>query len=365
LLKISQLLSVDALDAFVKGGTISERHHPSAPLRLYDYTAKAQYERIWTPETLACRGLIVHDGGTVWARPLPKFFNASEHATQPWLEPLPIHEPFTVFDKLDGSLGIAYRDPNTGEIALSTRGSFESEQCLHATKTLREKYPCIDASVGERETWLFEIIYPRNRIVVDYGDTDDVILLAVLDTDTGRDLPMPDQRRWPGHRVTEHANLTDWVALESASTSDVCGADGEGYVVRFASGLRAKVKFADYVRLHRLVTGVSSVVVWEHLADGRGLDDLIVEVPDEFYNWVRATATSLVHAYEEIEEQCKGILDDPQVDRGDRKATAQFFANQRHRAVLFKMLDGKAYDSIIWRAVKPTFEKPFRIDSDS
>ncbi len=61
---------------------------------------------MWTPETLACRGLIVHGDGTVWARPFGKFFNAAEH------EMLPTHETFEVYDKLDGSAEFFADKPN-------------------------------------------------------------------------------------------------------------------------------------------------------------------------------------------------------------------------------------------------------------
>jgi hypothetical protein len=33
--------------------------------------------------------------------------------------------------------------------------------------------------------------------------------------------------------------------------------------------------------------------------------------------------------------------------------------------VLFKMLDDRAYDDIIWRALRPAHERPFRVDPDA
>ncbi len=363
MLQLNDWLDVRALEAHVENRVIAKRHHPDAPLHLYDYTAKAQYERIWTPETLACRGLIVHDDGRVWSRPFGKFFNAGEHdGPESSLGSLPVHEQFSVFDKLDGSLGIAYRNPLSGQICISTRGSFISDQALHATDIVRTRYSSLDSVIPENETWLFEIIYPSNRIVVNYGDRDDLVLLAVIDTETGCDLPLPGLDRWDGPLVTQHHSLANWANLIGAGSEDVNGDDAEGYVVRFASGLRAKVKFADYLRLHRLVTGVSTVTIWEHLSTGLPLDELLDRVPDEFYGWVKNTSRDLQVEFDEIESECRAVMTSDEISADDRKRTAFFFSTQPHRAVLFKMYDAKPYHEIIWRSIRPDFAKPFRTD---
>jgi hypothetical protein len=367
---LSDALDIDLLRAHIDDGVVGLRRHPSAPLHLYDYTPKAQYERVWTPVSMACRGLIVHDDGRLWARPFPKFFNAGEHGStadgreQSFLAPLPVHEPFEVFDKLDGSLGIAYRNPVDGLVHISTRGSFASDQALHATELIRTRYPIIEHLMAPGQTWLFEIIYPLNRIVVDYGTTDDVVLLAILDVATGLDLPLPDSSMWPGPIVTRHATIAGWQELENASASPMSGSDGEGFVVRFASGVRAKLKFDDYLRLHRLVTGVSSVTVWENLSAGNDMETMLEDVPDEFFAWVRATVADLRAQFAAIEDRARASFGSPLVRLDDRKATAAYFMTQPDRAVLFKMFDSKSYDNIIWQQLRPAFARPFRVPED-
>jgi RNA ligase len=353
---LSDILDPRALEALVTDGFISRKPHPNAPLSIYDYTQRAQFERVWTPETLACRGLIVHDDGRIWARPFPKFFNSGEH------ESLPTNESFEVFDKLDGSLGITYRHPHTGEWHVSTRGSFVSEQAIHATEIARAKYAdALDRFATDEHTWLFEIIYPTNRIVVDYAGLDDLVLLAIIDKATGNDRDLPDQAQWPGRIVTRHHTLQLWSQVAEADGEHRLGEDGEGYVVRFASGLRVKVKFADYVRLHRIVTGISTVTVWEHLSESRPFGELVDRVPDELFAWLTSYAEELRANFVSIESECRAVMTDPRVQPQDRKATALFFADHPNRAVLFKMLDAKPYDSLIWRLLKPTFAKPFKV----
>lgn len=74
---------------------------------------------MWNHATLTCRGLIADSEGTILARPSTKFFNLEQ------VEQLP-DEPFEVYEKLDGSLGILYWLDD--EPYISTRGSFESPQ---------------------------------------------------------------------------------------------------------------------------------------------------------------------------------------------------------------------------------------------
>ena len=56
---------------------------------------------------------------------------------------------------------------------------------------------------------------------------------------------------------------------------------------------RVKIKYAEYVRLHRIVTGLNARTVWEVLVTGGDLDELTEPLPDEFHAWVRGVAAEL------------------------------------------------------------------------
>src|SRR5438132_2764187 len=155
-------------------GYLSCRKHPTDDLLIWNYTQKTQWERNWTPETRMCRGLITTSAGEIVARPFEKFYNAGE-----WLSmgnAIPV-EPFEVYEKLDGSLGILYHLANGGW-AIATRGAFESPQAQVGTGLLDGLPATFEPS--PRYTYLFEIIYPENRIVVNYGDRRELVLLAVI-----------------------------------------------------------------------------------------------------------------------------------------------------------------------------------------
>ena len=61
----------------------------------------------------------------------------------------------------------------------------------------------------------------------------------------------------------------------------------EGFVVRFSNGDRMKVKGEEYVRLHKIMTNLSTTAVWEVLSNGGSMDELLKDVPDEFYEKIK------------------------------------------------------------------------------
>ena len=348
------------LKDMIDGGFVHAQKHPTRDLFIYNYTPKTQYERVWNAVTLMCRGLILDGAYNIVARPFEKFFNFGEHENQV----LP-NEPFSVFEKLDGSLGIMYFVDN--EAFIATRGSFTSEQSVKANAILRSKYAQILRGLDSTKTYLFEIIYPENRIVVDYGTTEDLILTAIIDTQTGKNLPLIDVGF---SMVKQYHGIKDISTLKRLEETN-----REGFVIQFQSGLRYKIKFEEYLRIHRIVTQVSNINIWEYLAADMPFDDILDRVPDEFYDWVKATSTDLKAQFEAIEAECQtdfqgylqtdfqaGFQASSQVDAKifeTRKAAAAYFLTCRYPAVLFKMLDKKPYADVIWKLIRPSFQKPF------
>ncbi|WP_271252281.1 T4 RnlA family RNA ligase [Pseudanabaena sp. Chao 1811] len=346
-------IDLEKTDQLVAEGYITKRPHPSGELFIYNYTAKAQYDRLWTPETMQCRGLILDREGAIAARPLPKFFNLQEYK-----ESLPA-EPFDVYEKLDGSLGILYWYQDQPYIA--SRGSFNSDQADKANKIFQERYsdaiPLLDKSL----TYLFEIIYPANRIVVDYGAYEALVLLAVIETASGREHPIEAFTHLGFPIAKKYDGLKDLEAIANLNEQNQ-----EGFVIRFGSGLRLKFKFADYVKLHRVLTQVTSKVIWEMLRDQTPFEDILERVPDEFYNWVKETKASLLAQYQQIEENAKDDFERivAIVDRSDRKEMAKHILTCQNHTILFSLLDGKDYSDYIWRTIKPAHEKPFMDDEN-
>lgn len=351
MIALDELFDLLDLDAAIDSGYVRQQYHPTLPLAILNYSEHCQFERVWTPVTRQCRGLIYNtETGLVVARPLPKFFNYGEPGLD--LDP---EEPVLVTDKLDGSLGILYDDGDGGAVA--TRGSFTSDQAQHATAVWKRRYAGRLRHVHlDWWTLLFEIIYPQNRIVCDYRGADDLYLLGSVYRSSG-DLVRPGSITWwPGPKVaefSEYRTLSDAVAAPRREGA-------EGFVVDLlTSKQRVKIKQADYVVLHRIVTGLSTRTVWEHLAEGRALAELIDQLPDEFHAWVGKVAGELneqvVAIRSAVEIEHARILAGLPVD-WTRKDYALVAKEHQHSAALFRHLDGRSFADYCWKLVKPERE---------
>ena len=131
----------------------------------------------------------------------------------------------------------------------------------------------------------------------------------------------------------------------------------EGLVVHLLdTDERVKIKYADYVRLHRLVTGLSARTVWEIMVAGGDLDALIEPLPDEFHPWVRAVAAELTAAVdakaEAIEKAYAAIVADLPNGWGRREFAIRAVKHE-DRGALFLRLDGKDYRPGLWQQVRP------------
>lgn len=333
-------MNILALNKMIEAGYVKVNQHPTVELFIYNYSETAQFERIWNEVTLQCRGLILDAQGRIVARPFPKFFNLEELVDKP----IP-NLPFEVYEKMDGSLGISYAIGT--KIFIATRGSFISEQSVKANELLNTKYATAKALMNPAITYLFEIIYPKNRIVLDYGDKEVLVLLGMIETATGKELPLTNIG-FP--MVKKYDGLSDIQALKALAYNNK-----EGFVVRFSNNFRLKVKFEEYVRIHRIITKVSSKTIWENLMADQPFKEILERVPDEFYEWVEVTKARLEKEYEQIENIAKSEYK----ELATRKETALYFQTCQYPKILFSMLDGKDYSETIWRYIRPEYERPF------
>lgn len=306
---------------------------------------------------MQCRGLIVHrDTGEIIARPFKKFFNYEEHIQTGLQVPKSIPE---VYDKRDGSLGILYWGTD-GTPWIATRGSFMSEQAIWATEFFRKNAG--NHSFSRAHTYLFEIIFPANRIVVDYGSYQGLDLLAVINTETGLDARVPSLLPYV-NSLGKSAHVLPFTSFEELKARNT--KNSEGFVLFWRrENLRLKVKFEDYVRLHKIFTGLSEIGIWEILASGKEIEQVVAEIPDEMHEWVRDVAGRLYIRFSDIERLATQaemrIKNLP-----TRKEQAEIITKSAYPAVTFAMLDEKDYKKIIWRMIHPHGERLFRHDIDT
>ena len=250
------------------------------------------------------------------------------------------------------SLGILYWIGDDPHIA--TRGSFTSEQALWATKWFRQ-YVAYQ-SLPRHITYLMEIVYPANRIVVAYP-YEGCVLLAARETATGTDYAtIPYQHLFPLR--AKQIPATDLAALAAMDEPN-----SEGFVLHWPRhGQRVKIKFPTYCALHRVITGLSVRVIYEHLASGQPLSALLDVAPDEMYPWIQEKAEGLQREYDRIEDHARIVVKEAQ--RSDkyptRKDQAALITSLAYPGVCFSLLDGKDPAPSIWKLVRPTGSETYR-----
>lgn len=337
---VSELFTDVELATAITDGLVSMRKHPEFELYIYNYTPKAQYSREWNKVTINCRGLIVDGAGTIVARPFKKFFNYGEEQVD-----LAPDTPVKAFDKADGSLGIIYPTPD-GKVAVATRGSFESDQALWATDHLKSKNLSADDFFNIDEiTYLCEIVYPDNRIVLDYGSFAGLIGLASVDISTGK--AMNVLPAFAFDRYIQHfPEIT--TLKEALSAPDRW--NSEGLVLRLEDGTHVKIKQEDYVKAHKIVTGLNERTIWEALVRGDA-DELISSLPDEFYNWAseikhRLTVEKMCIASSALDAH-RSVVESLPVEYS-RKEFAQEAIKHENKSALFLLEDGREEEVSTW-----------------
>lgn len=285
------------------------------------------------------RGHIKDEHGNWVARPFDKFFNYY----QPEADQIDLDEFVLTFDKVDGSLGIGWIHPDTGVFTISTKGGFTSAQANYANEVLLPRYMELGFEPVGGLTYMFEIVYPDNRIVVDYGDWEGLVLLAVRENDTG-DYLYGKVGGWHWDFAQVRPETTLRAVLEAEPRPNA-----EGVVVTTADGRRVKVKQDDYFAKHWYATRMTKRKVWEALVQGV---DPREDVPDEFYGLISTWADELQEAYNALySEVVDAYRELPPTT--DRKEFARLVQGLTHRGLLFRLYDNEPIETKIWEIIRP------------
>ena len=300
----------------IDDGFISKNKHPEFPIYIYNYTKHTQFEWYWDKYTIQCRGLILHEDGYLISKGFDKFFTYQQLIDMDMLDQIPMDEPFVVSDKLDGSLGVSYFWE--GQMYVATRGSFVSEMAIEANDILRDNversiFNNVGAVFQEKYTYMFEIIYPDNKIVVDYDGDRKLVLLAVYNNETRKEEDIYDDS-FDFTRffieLAERFDVDDWRDL-----ADDDKENKEGYVVHFLhSDYRVKMKLEWYTKLAYMYQNFSKLGVWKILRDAKDMGDRTVttylndvvkdlDIHDEFYPILEGFVAELHSEYYAIEDK--------------------------------------------------------------
>lgn len=279
-------------------------------LHLYDYTNLCTYERAWNDATRIARGLVldVHNREVV-SLPFEKFFNVGGEHDQHGLE-LGEYNEEGFFEKMDGSCAIIYF--YGGVWRVNTRGSFESEQAIKAKEILDNTINT--EGLDTNLTYIAEVIYEDNKIVVSYGDREGLVLTGCFATKFTKDYDLGweilidyDRMESLGFQIPGVYTFESFKTAQEVSNGYT--KDKEGFVYRSRNGVRVKIKGSEYCRVHGLITYHTPLFLWREFVDNgyEGCVKRKLEIPEELWDeldeWLDIFKSNLDYVVDQTKRQ--------------------------------------------------------------
>lgn len=362
---IDDYIDLDKLNRYIHDGTVTFNLHPTLSLVLYTYGRKCVYEDLWDDVTTKCRGLIVQvDTGEIIARPFEKFFNLNtggrEETQLPHLPPAN-HRPL-ITEKLDGSLGILWE--YEGHAGIATKGSFSSEHAKWATTWMLNHVIELgrDMRFPNGYTPVFEIICEEvQHHVVHYGH-DRLVLLALINIETGEELPWNEVRRIGIANKLEVVTPYNLQILEATAQDRP---NHEGYVATWnfegRPPLKVKIKHETFLRHQKILHSATPKHIFELLEtnDIEVLAEWLDIVPTEIKAYIADVTRTFKEEYSRIFRQAYVIMYEALQKFTTRKEYATYFLqpeNKVYSAICFALLDNTTnqpqhYKKAIWKLV--------------
>jgi len=339
-------IDLSLLEEYIKNGLIRKQKHPDFNLWIYNYTKECQYEGKWDEITKMCRGLVLDSEGNIIARPFEKFFNHNE------IERIPDDNNYRIYEKLDGALIIAFS--YRGKLVVASRGSFTSDFALLAHRLISNNLQLLQTIItSEKITWLFELTGPSSKIIVKYKK-DELTLIGIIDTPTGDEFELDNFHKYNFIKV-----VNEWKGKEKSieELRNLNLKNKEGFVLKWKNGFKLKIKFPEYIKLHRIIMSYNEKTIWEWLRSEKNIEDLKRQVPEEFHEWVDNVAGELNKKFEEIYDHCQNWIINSDILSFTRKDAAAKINKElkKYRGILFNMYDNREVEveKIIWKLIKP------------
>lgn len=249
------------------------------------------------------------------------------------------------------SMGLTYF--HNKELKIATRGSFNSDQAIWATNFLKRKKI---NGFNPDYTYIFEIIYKENRIVTDYGNFEGLILLTAIDLKDWRELSREEVEREA--KIIEvplvqcHSfNSIDEI-LDEISDWDTLD---EGFVVKFKSGYRIKIKSKKYLEVCRIVQGMTPLAMWGHMENGIVSRDFMEAVPEEFRDQLEELAAKFESIYADRKSHYEDLFNNlPEFSSRKECALHLQKYHKVNMSPLMNLFVGNSIDKFIMKEIRPT-----------
>lgn len=305
-MRIKRFLIDHSLDDLYKTyGIVSFRNKEYPNLVGFKYSIKSNWQNKICHE---CRGIILDESNNwnIVCYPYKKFFNYNEGyaAKINW-------KNSKIFEKLDGSMICLwyYNGWHVSTTGSADAGGFASDNITFADLFKRAweqnkyKYPN-----DYRSTYLFELMTPFNQIVVKSSKFR-LVLHGARDNDTLKELDAEYIANRYGYEYPQTFHFSDLDSILSSNLfQNMNGDTQEGFVVVDNKFNRVKIKCADYILKHKIVSYYPSVKDILSAITG-GIDDDLVSLYPELTEDVNSYKQKLISLVEKIEQDFSRFKD--------------------------------------------------------
>lgn len=323
-------------------------------LLLLKYNGNKTFENTWNMYEGVSRGLILSKYiGTIVARGLPKFFNYGQTINEKVIAPQNLQY---VLEKMDGTYIQLYY---TDKWQVSGNGNFDNDFTDEVLELINNNYSFTSDIKFNDITYIFEYICPKSKIVINYGNVNDLYLLAIRNNFTGLFLPQ--------EKVIEYAKLYKFklpkrFALnnyeECLNYFNSIEEVTEGFVAYSEDFTQmVKIKSAEYVRLHGLQKGISKqklVVNYKMSCFGESYK----ENEEEFYPYIDFVRQEIAKHCEKIYNTSL-LLYDKMLNGNKNISRKQFTENikanplaKKYQSYLYLLYDRRSKEQIYQAIVK-------------
>lgn len=355
------MIKIGTLDQYLNRANITAFYSKCGRLVGLDYNKTATFSRDWDNLTKTARGLVFEVAtGKLVARAYDKFYNLHEPEVG-GITGLPVGIGFDSLEKADGSMISSFI--YDGEVWYMTRGSFYSDQAKWANNW--GSLHLNTEHIPVRSTLIYEAIYPENRIVVDYGDINELRLTGVRMLETGEFLSFDEMQI-----VAKHLGCNTIKRYPYTTVDEVIDAvkeftmNEEGIVLRYYNGFMVKIKGEEYCKVHRIISCITPLAFW------RAIDidtfkiptDFLTNLPEEFRHDVDELVRMIEDAhsseYNHIVALANGVPEYT-LDAEGKKQRFAYVSSQcgSYASQVMNILNGKDYMVRDWvhrNSARPT-----------
>lgn len=293
---------------------------------IYDGEVDVSGEDLWDRYNgfyRECRSVVIDvEKNCLVLTPFSKFFNINEleeTSIENIQNQIDAADTVEFSDKLDGSMQSArwYKDKivMAGSQAINPNNSWRLEDGYRMINAIPEYEEMLKSYTNY--TFIFEYISLRDAHVVKYTkDQEGLYLIGIRDVNTGEEL---DYRKTI--EIAEIFNIpttklfnktiSQIMSELDSKTSD----EAEGFVINI-DGYRVKIKYNDYVHIHKALSKLSSInLIIKSIADDK-YDDLLAKLPIAYHDHVKKIAEIVVSYIKNTEEIIKEYYTDaPKEDK--------------------------------------------------